>query len=87
MSHAPSETLRHRHDRIRSALDADSLTALVVTSLPNITYLTNFTGSSAIVVLTGHRLYFLTDSRYVTAISDTSDAPWACPSLELVVVP
>ena len=44
------------------------LDALVVTSLPNILYLTNFTGSSAIVVITADRLHFITDFRYVTAI-------------------
>jgi Xaa-Pro aminopeptidase len=87
MSHAPSDALRRRHHQIRAAFGADSLAALVVTSLPNVTYLTNFTGSSAIVVLTDDRLYFLTDSRYATAISDTRDAPWACPDLDLVVVP
>ena len=52
MSHAPSAALSRRHQRVRAALAAQSLDALVVTSLPNILYLTNFTGSSAIVVLT-----------------------------------
>jgi len=63
-----------------------SLEALVVTSLPNITYLTNFTGSSAILVLASDVAYFLTDSRYVTAVSATRGTAWECPGLELVVV-
>ena len=49
MSHAPSEALGCRHQRVREALAADALSALVVTALPNVTYLTNFTGSAAIV--------------------------------------
>ena len=52
MSHAPSASLARRHEAVRQALVERSLDALVITSLPNILYLTNFTGSSAIVVLT-----------------------------------
>jgi Xaa-Pro aminopeptidase len=63
-----------------------SLDALVVTSRPNITYLTNFTGSAAVVVLTRDSLLFLTDSRYVTAIDDTRGQAWECPALDLAVV-
>jgi Xaa-Pro aminopeptidase len=57
-----------------------------VTSLPNITYLTNFTGSSAIVVLSADRIYFITDFRYVTMVTDAQATPFACPGLELVTV-
>ena len=52
MSHAPSPALSLRHQTLRRELVSRGLDALVVTSLPNILYLTNFTGSSAIVVLT-----------------------------------
>jgi Xaa-Pro aminopeptidase len=61
-----------------------SLDALVVTSLPNITYLTNFRGSSAIAVLTHERLLFITDFRYTTVLADTQATAWACPELEVV---
>jgi len=40
------------HDYLRKAIAARGLDALVVTALPNILYLTNFTGSSAIAVVT-----------------------------------
>jgi Xaa-Pro aminopeptidase len=60
--------------------------ALVVTSLPNILYLTNFIGSTAIVVLTMDRLYFLTDFRYVTVIREAVGGEFECPGLDLVVV-
>jgi Xaa-Pro aminopeptidase len=63
-----------------------SLDALVVTSLPNVLYLTNFEGSSAIAVLTADRLIFITDFRYVSALSDTRGAAEECPGLELITV-
>lgn len=69
MSHASSATLKQRHQRIRLAMEAQQLDALVVTALPNVLYLTNFTGSAAIVVLTADRVHFITDSRYVTAVT------------------
>jgi Xaa-Pro aminopeptidase len=86
MSHAPTDALKRRQQAVRDALAARSLDALVVTSLPNVLYLTNFTGSTAIVVITADRLHFLTDFRYVTAIADTVGTPWECPGLELVTV-
>jgi Xaa-Pro aminopeptidase len=63
-----------------------TLDALVVTSLPNILYLTNFVGSSAIVVMTADRLLFITDSRYVAAVTDTRGNAHECPGLELLAV-
>jgi Xaa-Pro aminopeptidase len=86
MPHAPSATLKRRHEAVRMMLAARELDALVVTSLPNILYLTNFAGSSAIVVLTKARLYFLTDFRYVAAIAETRGQADECPGLEMVTV-
>jgi Xaa-Pro aminopeptidase len=65
---------------------AASLGAVVVTSLTNINYLTNFAGSAAIAVLTRDGVCFLTDSRYVTTVSQSQATPAACPGFELVVV-
>jgi Xaa-Pro aminopeptidase len=65
---------------------AESLDALIVTSLPNILYLTNFTGSSAIVVITRDRFHFVTDFRYVTTVKEAAAGPCACPDLALTVV-
>lgn len=59
------------------------LDALVVTALPNILYLTNFSGSAAIAVLDRERLFFITDSRYVTSLADTRGTPHECPDLVL----
>jgi Xaa-Pro aminopeptidase len=86
MSHAPSATLRRRHQLVRDAAVRHQLDALVVTSRSNITYLTNFTGSSAIAVLTPDRIHFITDFRYVTTVEAQQQAAHACPGLELVSV-
>jgi Xaa-Pro aminopeptidase len=84
--HAPSDALSRRHAAIRQAMATASIDALVVVAIPNITYLTNFAGSSAIVVLTPDRLQFITDGRYTTAIGDMQGTSHECPGLELVVV-
>jgi Xaa-Pro aminopeptidase len=69
MPHAPSHVFESRRAAIRAALRERQLDALVVTALPNILYLTNFTGSSAIAIVTADRLELLTDFRYVTAVA------------------
>jgi Xaa-Pro aminopeptidase len=86
MSHASSGTLKRRHAEVRRELAARSLDALVVSSPANITYLTNFTGSSALVIVTADGVLFLTDSRYVTAVADMRGTASECPGLSLVVV-
>ena len=86
MSHAPSPALSRRHHIVRDELSARGLDALLVTALPNILYLTNFTGSSATVVLAADRLYFITDSRYVETVSAMNATPHHVPDFELIVV-
>jgi Xaa-Pro aminopeptidase len=86
MAHAPSLALSRRHHAVRHALHVLGLDALVVTAPPNITYLTNFTGSSAIVVVDAERIAFLTDFRYRTTIEQMRGTAHECPELELVVV-
>jgi Xaa-Pro aminopeptidase len=84
MSHAPTGTLERRHQAVRN--EAAGFDALVVTSLPNVLYLTNFTGSAAIAVLTADHLHFLTDFRYATTVNETRGSAVECPALELAVV-
>jgi Xaa-Pro aminopeptidase len=86
MSHAPTDALERRHQAVRSDAAARGVDALVVTSLPNVLYLTNFTGSAAIAIVTADRLHFLTDFRYVTAVNDARGTGQECPALELAVV-
>jgi len=83
MSHAPTATLNERHRAVRRELAARAIDALVVTSRPNVLYLTNFTGSAAIVVVTAAHVHFLTDFRYMTALAESSGTAWACPDLQV----
>jgi Xaa-Pro aminopeptidase len=85
MSFAPTSALSRRHAAIRRSIADRQLDALVVTSMANILYLTNFTGSSAIVVVTADHVNFITDFRYVTALKE-AQASRACPDLDLVTV-
>jgi Xaa-Pro aminopeptidase len=86
MSHAPTASLSRRHRTVRDELTTRGLDALLVTALPNILYLTNFTGSSATVVLTADRLYFITDFRYVETVSAMNGTAHHVPDFELVTV-
>jgi len=86
MSHAPSAALKRRHDAVRDACARASVDALIVTSRSNVLYLTNFSGSAAIVVLTRDGVQFITDFRYVTAVEGLQQSSQACPDLHLTVV-
>ncbi|HEY1910683.1 MAG TPA: Xaa-Pro peptidase family protein [Vicinamibacterales bacterium] len=86
MSHAPTAALSQRHQALQRALAGLGLDALVVTARPNVLYLTNFTGSAGLLVVTPERLTFVTDSRYVTAFHGMKGTPHECPGLELVTV-
>src|SRR5204863_6687549 len=86
MPQAPTPALSARLDFVRRRLIELELEAIVVTALPNILYLTNFSGSSAIVVVTGERVLFLTDSRYVSAVGAAQGTTYACPRMEIIEV-
>ena len=58
--------------------------ALVVTHLPNVRYLTGFSGSTAIAVLTPEELVFITDGRYVTSVRESVEP--VCPGFRLAAV-
>ena len=53
-----------RHAALAELLAAEALGALLVTSLPNIRYLTGFSGSAALLAATAHDLLLVTDFRY-----------------------
>lgn len=54
--------------RLRASLAASGLDALLVSSLPNIRWLTGFSGSSALAVVTPEECLLLTDFRYATQV-------------------
>ncbi len=86
MAYAHRDVLAGRHGRLRQALVDRGLDALIVTRLPNVFYLTNFTGSSAVLLITREALFFITDFRYVAAVQAEWASPAGCPKATLVRV-
>jgi Xaa-Pro aminopeptidase len=81
---APAENHVARHTRLRTELAAAPLDALLVTSLPNIAYLTGLFASTAALVAGPHDLRLVVDGRYLgTAQLRQRDLP----GLALVLVP
>ena len=62
----PPIVVTGRLDRLRAAFDEHEVDALVVTTLPNVRYLTGFTGSAAVLVVTRDLSVLTTDGRYRT---------------------
>ena len=84
---APSRYLAERQRRVRAALEARAIDALVVTHPPNIHYLTNHTGSAGVLVLTRTAAHLLADFRYTEAVRQLQASPHACPGLVVGGVP
>ena len=55
-----------RIDRLRAALAGAEADALLVTTMANLRYLTGFTGSAALLLVTGDEAVLTTDGRYRT---------------------
>ena len=55
---------------LRESLFTARIDALVITSLPNIRYLTGFSGSSALAVVSQRELHLITDFRYDTQVRE-----------------
>lgn len=53
-----------RIGRLRERLEADRVDALLVTNLTNVRYLSGFTGSAGMMVITGDDAVLVTDGRY-----------------------
>jgi Xaa-Pro aminopeptidase len=81
---APGETLAVRHANLRRALRAATLDACVITHLPNLFYLTNFSGTAGIAVVTADRLYLIVDFRYAAATKELQGSPSGSPDTEIV---
>lgn len=65
-----ADTARGRLAAVRENLHAETLDALVVTHLPNLRYLTGFSGSAGAVLVLPRACLLLVDFRYVTAAND-----------------
>jgi Xaa-Pro aminopeptidase len=65
LSLAPMD-IASRIPRLRAALAEADIPALLVTSLPNVRYLTGFTGSAGMVLVSADDALLVTDGRYST---------------------
>lgn len=74
-----------RSQRLRDALAAESLDALIVTDPTNIQYATGFTGSNGTVVINSDQLLLITDKRYDKWAVDEVTAH--DPEVEIVIAP
>lgn len=68
----PTE-LAARRQRLQDALAELRLNALIVTALPNIHYLSGFTGSNGALLVSQDRAILITDPRYATQAPQQSD--------------
>jgi Xaa-Pro aminopeptidase len=60
----PADRRLERQSALRDSLEAEGLDALLVTHLPNIRYLTGFTGSAGMLLVAAARTTLVTDFRY-----------------------
>ena len=63
------ETVAARLTRVRLAARTAGVDALVVTHLPNVQYLTGFTGSAGVALVLPRTCLLVVDFRYVTAVN------------------
>ena len=66
----PGMDVASRLPRLRALLEEAACDALAVTSLTNIRYLSGFTGSAAVLVVTADRTLLVTDGRYETQAAE-----------------
>src|SRR5262245_37548847 len=81
---APAPLRLARHAGLRALVLDAGLDALLVTSLPNVAYLTGLFASAAGVVITPDRIWLITDGRYLGIAQElVADIP----GLDLVITP
>jgi Xaa-Pro aminopeptidase len=74
-----------RIDRLRPRLEETGVDALVVTSLANVRYLSGFTGSAGVVVVTATGALLTTDGRYRTQSAEEVAAAGVADSLAVSI--
>ena len=81
----PPITVTGRLDRLRAAFDEHEVDALVVTTLPNVRYLTGFTGSAAVLTVTKDVALLTTDGRYRTQSAEQVERAGAAGQVEIAI--
>ncbi|HEV7524270.1 MAG TPA: aminopeptidase P family N-terminal domain-containing protein, partial [Acidimicrobiia bacterium] len=74
-----------RLGRLRARLADDALDALLVTKLANVRYLTGFTGSAGLLLVTSDDARFVTDGRYTQRAQEELEAAGAAARIEIAL--
>ncbi len=83
----PALTVSGRLDRLRAAFDEHEIDALVVTTLPNVRYLTGFAGSAGVLTVTRDKALLTTDGRYRTQSAEQVDKTGAAAQVDITIGP
>ncbi len=78
---ADRNPISSRLDKLRRALRKTRADAMLVTSFPNVTYLTGFTGDDSYLLVTDRDQVILSDMRYTTQLEEE------CPGMDVEVRP
>ncbi|HJO39303.1 MAG: Xaa-Pro peptidase family protein [Vicinamibacterales bacterium] len=78
--------LGRRLGAVRDRFVAEGLDGLLITHVPNVRYLTNFTGSAAALLVGTSSCRLVTDGRYLTAIRTLLASPNGPPDTDIVPV-
>src|SRR5271165_4556150 len=81
----PPITVTGRIDRLRDACDEHGIDALVVTTLPNVRYLTGFSGSAGLLTVTRDGALLTTDGRYRTQSGEQITKAGAAAQVEVAI--
>jgi Xaa-Pro aminopeptidase len=81
----PPMDVAGRAERLRARFAEVGVDALLVTRLPNVTYLTGFTGSAAMLLVGPEELVFVTDGRYAEQSADQLAAAGVTARIEIRV--
>ena len=61
---------KNRIDSLRRNFDELKIDAFLITFLPHLHYITGFSGSNGIALVTRNNLYLVTDARYTTQVKE-----------------
>jgi Xaa-Pro aminopeptidase len=79
----PPMDIAARAARVRPSFADAGIDALLVTHLPNVRYLTGFTGSSAMLLVTDDEIVFTSDGRYRTQAGEQLSAAGVDARIEI----
>lgn len=81
----PAMEISERLARLRPRVAEAGADSLLVTALANVRYLTGFSGSAALMLMTGDETLLVTDGRYRTQAAEQLESAGLTGSVELVV--